>query len=169
MRLLAKSNLVKLGLVALTALGTAQAVYAADDDSAVNASPEQQAAKMIENRQALFKVINYNSDLYYSMLKNKIPFDAPTVAKAAGRIEVLAAMIPDMFATDTRKVTGTKTRAREGIWTNAADYKAKSDELVKAAQQLGAAAKSGDKAATYKVARVLGNACSGCHDNYRDK
>lgn len=169
MRSLAKSHLVKLGLVALGALGTAQAVYAQEDSAAAPPTPEQALQKSIETRQAVFKLIGWNSDQYYAMVKNKAPFDAATVAKIAARIEMLAPMIPEAFATDTRKATGVKTKAREGIWTNAADFKAKSDALVTAAQQLSAAAKTGEKGAIMKVAPVLGKACSGCHDNYRDK
>ncbi len=89
------------------------------------------------------------------MMKNKAPFDANVVQKAAGRIETLAPMIPDTFVADTRKA-GVKTRAREGIWTNMTDYKAKSDELARAAAALTAAAKTGDKGATMKAAGAVG-------------
>jgi hypothetical protein len=104
------------------------------------------------------------------------PFPIPLMRKkagwefdtAAGRIEMLAPMIPEAFATDTRKGSA-KTQAREGIWTNAADFKAKSEDLARAAAALGAAAKTGDKGATMKAAGAVGKACSACHDNYKDK
>ncbi|MEJ1965077.1 MAG: cytochrome c [Gammaproteobacteria bacterium] len=81
------------------------------------------------------------------MLKNKVPFDAAAAQKTGDRLAELAVFIPDTFATDARKATSVKTKARDGIWTNMADFKAKSDDLVKAAQALSAAAKSGDKGA----------------------
>lgn len=125
--------------------------------------------KAVETRQAVFKVINYNSEQFFLMMKNKVPFDARVVQTATGRIGALAPMIPDTFAADTRKASGVKTRARDGIWTSTADFKAKSDELAKAAAALAAAARTGERGATMKAAGAVGKACSGCHDNYRDK
>jgi cytochrome c556 len=155
-----KVNLVKLGLIALSALATVPAVHAQE-------AAGDGAQKAVETRQAVFKVMSYNSDQFFLMMKNKAPFDANVVQKAAARIETLAPMIPDTFAADTRKA-GVKTKAREGIWTNMADFKAKSDELARAAAALTAAAKTGEKGATMKAAGAVGKACSGCHDNYRD-
>jgi cytochrome c556 len=166
MRSLVKPHLVRLTLVALGALVTVQATQAQDSGSAP-ASPEEALQKAVENRQALFKVINFNSEQVMGMLK-KVPFDGATVQKVGGRIEALAPMIPEAFATDTRKASNVKTRAREGIWTNMADFKAKADDLTKAAQALSAAGKGGDKAEMRKAIVGVGKACSGCHDNYRD-
>lgn len=155
--------MTKYGVLVLGAFLTTQAVHAQDAGSA---DPQ----KAVETRQAVFKVINYNSEQFFQMMKNKVPFDASVVQRAAGRIEMLAPMIPEAFATDTRKAGGSaKTQAREGIWTNAADFKAKSDDLARAAAALGAAAKTGDKGATMKAAGAVGKACSACHDNYKDK
>jgi cytochrome c556 len=166
MRSLVKSRLVKLGLVALGALATAQAVNAQD----APATPEDAMAKAVADRQAVFKLIAFNSDQVMAMLKKKAPFDAAKAAMVGSRLEVLAPMIPETFAAaDTRKASNVKTKAREGIWSNAADFKAKADELAKASSGLTAAAKSGDQGATMKAAIAVGKACSGCHDNYRDK
>jgi len=161
MRSFVKSTVVKLGLVALGTLAAIPAVQAEDASG-------DGALKAVETRQAVFRVMNYNSDLFFLMMKNKAPFDANVVQKAAGRIETLAPMIPDTFAADTRKAGNVKTKARDGIWTNMADFKAKSDELARTAAALTAAAKSGDKGATMKAAGAVGKACSACHDNYRD-
>jgi cytochrome c556 len=163
MRFIVKHNLVKLGLVALGALATVPAVHAQ------GAAGGEEMQKAIDTRQAVFKVINYNSEQFFLMMKNKAPFDPAVVQTAAARIETLAPMIPDTFATDTRKATSVKTRARAGNWTNMADFKAKSDDLAKAAAELMAAARTGQKGATMKAAGAVGKACSGCHDNYRDK
>jgi cytochrome c556 len=102
------------------------------------------------------------------MMKKKVPFDAAAVQKTGERVAALAPMIPDAFATDTHKATNVKTKAREGIWTNAADFKAKSEDLAKAALALAAAARTGDQGATMKAAFGVGKACSACHDNYKD-
>ncbi|MEJ0039761.1 MAG: cytochrome c [Gammaproteobacteria bacterium] len=165
MRSFVKPHLVKLGLIAFTALATAQAVHAQDAPP----SPEEALQKAVDTRQALFKVIDFNWQPVAQMMRKKAPFDAAAVQKTAARVEALAPMIPDVFAVDTRKATNVKTRAREGIWSNAADFKVRADDLAKAMQALGAAAKTGDQAATMKAAQGVGKACSGCHDNYKDK
>jgi cytochrome c556 len=103
------------------------------------------------------------------MLKNKVPFDAAAAGESGGHIEELGGMLPDLFVFDTRKATNVKTKAQDGIWTNAADFKAKADDLVKAATALVEASKSGDKGATLKAAGAVGKACGACHDNYRNK
>jgi cytochrome c556 len=163
MRSLAKTKLVKLGVLTLGALAAIQTVHAQEAGSG------DPMLKAVETRQAVFKVINFNSEQFFLMMKNKAPFDAGVVQRAAGRIEMLAPMIPEVFATDTRKAASAKTQAREGIWTSAADFKAKSDDLARAAAALGAAARTGDKGATMKAAGAVGKACSACHDNYKDK
>jgi cytochrome c556 len=104
------ADMVKLGVLALGALLTAQAVHAQD------AGGNEPLQKAVETRQAVFKVINYNSEQFFLMMKNKAPFDASVVQRAAGHIEMLAPMIPEAFSTDTRKGSA-KTQAREGIWT----------------------------------------------------
>jgi cytochrome c556 len=103
------------------------------------------------------------------MLKNKVPFDATVAAKNGAHIAQLGGMIPDLFVFDTRKVTTLKTKAQDGIWTNQADFAAKADDLVKAANALVDAAKTGDKGTTLKAAGAVGKACGACHDNYRNK
>ena len=78
-------------------------------------------------------------------------------------------MIPEMFTLDTRAFTATKTAALPGIWNSQADFKGKADALVKAANDLNAWAKTGDKATFTAVAGAVGKACGSCHDNYRQK
>jgi cytochrome c556 len=165
MRSLFKPHLVKLGLVALATVVTAQAVHAAED---APVTPEQALQKAVETRQAVFKLIDFNWQPVAAMMRKKAPFDAAQVTKTGERVAALAPMIPDVFATDTRKATNVKTRAREGIWGSMADFKAKSDDLVKAANALAAAGKSGDQKEWLKAAAGVGKACSGCHDNFKD-
>ncbi len=133
-------------------------------------TPEQQAHNAVLTRQGVFKLIAFYFGPVGGMMANRVPFDAATVQKNAPKIEALAGMIPDVFANDTRKFhANEKTGALDGVWNSQADFKAKADDLVKAANALGAAAKGGDQKATLDAARAVGKACSGCHDNYRQK
>jgi cytochrome c556 len=49
------------------------------------------------------------------------------------------------------------------------DFDSKANDLVKAAADLEAAAKSGDEAATKKAAGAVGKTCGACHDQFRNK
>jgi cytochrome c556 len=160
MKLFAKSS-----LIALCALAPVAAVTAQDAAQ----TPEQQAEQAVLTRQGLLKVMGMYMGPLAAMLKNKMPFDAATAAKSATHIAELGGMIPDVFAADVRGKTSAKTKAQDGVWTNQADFKAKADDLVKAAQALQEAAKGGEKGATLKAAGAVGKACGACHDNYRNK
>jgi cytochrome c556 len=160
------NRFAKSSLIALCALAPVSAVLAQD---AGPPTPEQQAQQAIETRQGVLKVMGFYMAPLGGMLKNKVPFDAAVATKSATHIAQLGAMIPDVFVFDTRKATGVKTKAQDGIWTNTADFNSKADDLVKAATALTDAAKSGDKGATLKAAGAVGKACGACHDNYRNK
>jgi cytochrome c556 len=163
MRPIARAG-IKLGALAVLALAPISLTLAQD----APASPEEQAQQAVDLRQSVFRLIGWNFGPVGAMLKNKMPFDAAVVAKSAGRIEMLAPMIPEVFQTDTRKFQ-LKTRAREGIWTNKSEFQGKADDLAKAAAALTTAAKSGDKKATMQAAAAVGKACGACHDNFREK
>ncbi len=165
MRSIVKSRSVKLGLATFCALASVSSAFAQD----APASPEEQAQQAVDLRQSLFRLIGYSFGPVGGMLKNKIPYDAAVVQKSASRLEQLAPMIPEVFQTDTRKVTTLKTKAREGIWTNKSDFTAKADDLAKAVDGLSTAAKSGDKKQFTQAAAAVGKACGACHDNFREK
>jgi cytochrome c556 len=161
MRTLFRSHLAQLGVATLCALASLSAAHAQD------ASAEQKA---VEIRQSIFKLMEWNfAPTIGEMLKNKMKYDAAVVQKTAARLEVLAPMISEAFAVDTHEAAGLKTRARPGIWTNMADFKAKNDGLVKAVAGLSAAAKGSDEKAFRQAAIAVGKACGACHDDYRDK
>jgi cytochrome c556 len=132
-------------------------------------NPEAQAKAAIETRQGLFKVISNQMGPIGGMLRNQREFDAALVAKNATRIATLADMIAELHTADTRQFKTIKTAALDGIWASQADFKAKADGLVKAANDTATAAKTGDKANTMKAAAEIGKACGACHDNFRAK
>jgi len=157
----------------LTTLGLAAALTAASfvtiAAEPAPPSPEQVANNAIATRQGVFKLISYNFGPVGGMMRNRQPFDAALVARNAGRIEVLAGMIPELFQNDTRKAGTAKTAALDAVWTGQADFKAKADDLVKASAALAAAAKGGDQKATMDAAAAVGKTCGNCHDTYRAK
>jgi cytochrome c556 len=130
-------------------------------------TPEQKAQAAVLTRQGLFKVQGFVFGPVGGMLRGG-KFDAAVAEKAAQRLQVTGGLIPELFAQDTHTFT-IPTKAREGIWTNKSDFDAKANDLVKAATDLEAAAKTGDEAATKKAAAGVGKACGACHDQFRDK
>lgn len=159
-------RLMSLGLAAALSVASFATIAA---EEAAPPSPEQVANSAILTRQGDFKLIAYNFGPIGGMLRNRVPFDAAVVAKNSARIEVLAGMIPELFQNDTRKAGTAKTAALDGVWTGAADFKGKADDLQKAAAALTAAAKGGDQKATLAAAGAVGKACGSCHDSYRAK
>jgi cytochrome c556 len=156
----------KSSLIALCALTPVSAILAQD---AGPPTPQQQMEHAILTRQGLLKVMGFYMAPLGGMLKNKVQFDATIATQSATHIAQLGGMTADVFQFDTRKNTAVKTRAQDGIWTNQADFASKADDLVKAANALVDAAKSGDKGTTLKAAAAVGKACGACHDNYRNK
>jgi cytochrome c556 len=116
----------------------------------------------------VFKLIgNQNGPLGGMNRPNAPAPDLAVVARNAARIQMLADMIPELFATNVTPAATVKTRALPGIWTAQADFKAKADALSKAAGAVAAAAKSGDAAATKTANAEISKACGACHDAYR--
>jgi cytochrome c556 len=158
------NGITRIGIVAVGSLVVASAAMA----QGAPMTPEQQQTAAILTRQGLFKVQGFVFGPVGGMLRGG-KFDAAVAQKAAERLQVTGGLIPELFAKDTHAFTGTPTKAREGIWTNKSDFDAKANDLVKAATDLEAAAKSGDEAATKKAAAGVGKACGACHDQFRDK
>lgn len=154
------NRLTRIGVAAALALTS----VAAFSQGAPN--PDKSA---IETRQGLFKLIANQNGPIGGMQRNTVPFDAAVVQRNAARIAVLAEIIPELYARDTRQFKDVKTGALDGIWNSQADFKTKADALQKAAATLAETAKGGDKAATLKAAAEVGKACGSCHDSYRAK
>jgi cytochrome c556 len=158
------NGITRIGVAALGSLVVASAAMA---QGAPPQTPEQQAATAVLTRQAVFKLNGFVFGPVGGMLRGA-PFDAKVAEKAGARLQVLGGLIPEVFMKDTHTFTLT-TKAREGIWTNKSDFDSKANDLVKAAADLEAAAKTGDEAATKKAAAAVGKTCGACHDQFRDK
>ena len=103
---------------------------------AQTATPAKSAAEaktVIEARQKVFEDMKKAYEPLTDMLKRKREFDAALVATNSAQIQVLAQKIPAHLAVDTHTFKDTETLARDNIWTNLADIKAKSDALIAAA------------------------------------
>jgi len=157
-------RLNRMGLVVAV---TAISAVAMAQTAVTPAKSAAEAKTAIEARQSLFKDVKKAFDPMTAMLKRQREFDAALIATNAEQIQALAQKMPAAFAVDTRQFKDTKHEAQDGIWTSQADFKLKADALAKAAENLAAVAKGGDKAATTKAIADTGKSCGACHDSYK--
>src|SRR5687767_3397010 len=66
-------------------------------------TPEEQAAAAVGTRQAVFKLLAYSNGVLGGMARGA-PYDAAAAVLATERVEMLANMIPALFASDTTAV-----------------------------------------------------------------
>ena len=158
-------RVVKLSLLAMCSCVAVSAAFAQPPAQ----SPEQQAQAAVDTRQGLQKVMGFEMAPLGAMMKDKQPYDAAVIAKATTNIASLGEMQPEVFGENTSKFS-LKTKAREAIWTNKADFDAKSGELVKAAKNAAMVAQSGGNKDALKAAlQGMAKTCGGCHKAYRDQ
>lgn len=86
------------------------------------------------------------------------------VSANADLIAANAKMIPALF--EANEVTG-DSKALPAIWTNYADFTAKSEALIAAAMAVKAAADGGGDVGA--AAKAMGGACGACHGPYKAK
>lgn len=142
------------------------AVFAVSTASAAPATSDKQARTAVKFRQSLLQLVRSNMGDLGAMAKGQKPFDAAVMEKNGMRLEQLALMLEDYFATDTRKYK-TDTSALDKIWEEPADYSAKINALIEASRNLQAVAKAGDESKFRKAIGGVGRTCKGCHDEYK--
>ena len=156
--------LTKFSVVAAVAAISAVAV----SQNAVRAAKDAAEAKsVIEARQALFEDIKKAHEPIAAMMKRQRELDPAVVAASATKLQELAGKIPAAFLVDTHTFTGIETKARENIWAGQAAFKDRADTFGKLAGAAAAAAKGGDKGATFKAMVDMSKSCGACHDDYK--
>jgi cytochrome c556 len=100
------------------------------------------------------------------MAQGKVPYDATTVARNAGYLEVLSKMPWDGFAASTKDV---KSAALPAVFTDTAKFKEAQDHLQSEIAKLVSVSKGGDEAAVKAQLAATGKACGGCHETFREK
>jgi cytochrome c556 len=154
----------RLGVMAAVAAISSAAI---SQNAGTPAKTEAEAQKAVEARQQVFKDMKKANDVLGAMLKNQREFDAALVAASAAQIQELQGKVPAAFVVDTRQFPDIKTAARENIWASLADFKTKSDDTAKAAANVVAVAKGGEKGPTFKAIGAMGKSCGACHDAYK--
>ena len=147
-----KKNLL-LGLLISVFLGSSL-VIAAD------------AEKAIKYRRGVFNVMGWNFGAMAAMIKGKIPFDANTFGRNAEIVAFMSQLPLEGFVEGSGEGD---TKARPEIWLNMEDFEAKMKKMQKEVGVLAEIAKKGNFDASKSQLKEVGEACKGCHDDYRNK
>ncbi|MBC7161382.1 c-type cytochrome [Immundisolibacter sp.] len=124
------------------------------------------AERAVGYRQAVFHVIAGNFGPMAGMVKGEIPFDAKAFALRAERVAFLSTLPLEGFIPDSR--VG-KTEAKQEIWDNMDDFKAKMETFQTEAAKLAEAAKTASAVDALKPQfGKVGQACKDCHDKYKE-
>jgi cytochrome c556 len=121
---------------------------------------EQRPAGMVMMAKYMYSIV--------PMAMGRVPYDAATVTRNVGYLEVLSKMPWDGFTPATADVKNTK--ALPAIYADPAKFKAAQDNFQAELAKLIAATKGGNEAAI-KTAIVDANTkgCNGCHNDFRAK
>ncbi|WP_051362216.1 c-type cytochrome [Solimonas soli] len=93
----------------------------------------------------------------------------PELAAAAKKINELAPQTKTWFPAGSGPETGRKTGAKAEIWAQPEVFAEKRDAFIAAAARLAQLADANDAAGFATQAGELGQACKGCHDQFREK
>lgn len=151
MKLVVRSALFA-GVLAVAALPSA---FAAD-------KPEE----AVKYREALMDVIGGHTKSFFAVLGGKVSqpqdlaYHADALAEAAKRVK-------GAFAQNTAG-SGAKTDAKDGIWAAGSEFTKLAGDFETAAANLSKAVAAQDQAAIGAAAKVVGGACKGCHDKFKE-
>lgn len=115
-------------------------------------------------RQGVMRTVGGHMSSLSSILRGQVHLD--NLGFHAKGMADLAKIVPNVFPEGSGV---SKSEALPEIWENPDDFKAAVDKFVKAANGISAAANDGDKAGIGPAMKALGQACKGCHDNFREE
>ena len=90
--------------------------------------------------------------------------DLSGIAAQAQSLNSFSKQVPALFPAGSDKG---ETKAKPAVWTNFADFTAKSQAFETETAKLVQAVATGDKATIQKQFGAVGGTCKGCHDSYR--
>ena len=123
------------------------------------------AANVIKYRKQVMVANAAHITNIFSVLKGETSYGGHIAANAQA-ISNSAAMILDSFPQGSGSGD---TAALPSIWQDWAKFEGTANALKTAADELAAAAGSGDMAAVGAAAGGVGKACGGCHEPFRKK
>ena len=118
----------------------------------------------IKYRKAAFTVMATHFGRVGAMANGRIPFDAKAVAENAEIATMMSKLPYAAFGEGTDKGD---TKAKPEIWTEGDKFRAAAAKMQEEMVKLNAAAKTGNQDTIKAAFGPVGQACKGCHDNFR--
>jgi cytochrome c556 len=119
-----------------------------------------------EYRQGALHVLGNHFGRIGAMVTGKAPFDAKAVQINA---DIASTMIKLPWAAFIDGSDKGETAAKPEIWSQADKFKAAALKAMDKVAELDAAAKTGDQEKIKAAFGAAGQACKGCHDDFRKK
>ena len=113
-------------------------------------------------RHGAYEAIGGHMTAIVQILRNR--YRPADLAYHANAMAGLANIVPELFPEGSG---GPKTEALDAIWEQPEAFDQRMQDFVKAADGMAAAAATGDMAKAGGALKTLGQACKGCHDNFR--
>jgi cytochrome c556 len=127
---------------------------------------QEKPESLVKQRQAKMTLQWKYLKPLYLMSRDRMPYDAKTVAQNVSYLAVLDEMAWDGFDPSTKDL---KTHALPAIWSEPAKFKAAQEHLEKAVAQLVKVSKGGNEAAVKSAIGDVNDACNACHKDFREK
>ena len=118
----------------------------------------------IKYRKAAFTVMATHFGRVGAMANGRIPFDAKAVAENAEIATMMSKLPYAAFGEGTDKGD---TKAKPEIWSEGDKFRAAAAKMQEEMVKLNAAAKTGNQDTIKAAFGPVGQACKGCHDNFR--
>ena len=131
-------------------------------------TPEEQAIGAVATRQAVMRLLSFNTGPINGMARGQVEFDAALAERNALRVAFLAPMIAETFAAMDTRPYAVETGALPVIWDDTEEFAQKVDALVQGANEFAEIAARGDQNEIMGAVSAFGSNCGSCHDSYRD-
>ena len=125
------------------------------------------APPSVEARHGLMENFSFSLATLGTMAKGEMPYDAELAQTAADRLVVLSTVPQTGYWVEgTSSEERDESRALPVIWKDMEGFLAGFDDLHEAASSMAEVAGDGREAVARNM-RALGEACGGCHEDYR--
>lgn len=149
--------------LAISALAAAAIVGSGAFFQGVAQTPED----LVETRQDAMETLGDSAKTIAKFIQGEAG-TVEDVQAAAATMAELAPHLPELFPEGTGQGVG-DSDALPAIWENPDDFAARIEAAQAAIADLQPAAESDDPQTIRAAFAVVGQACSGCHDNFRAK
>jgi cytochrome c556 len=130
------------------------------------AAAHEGATGIVAQRMEAMKQMGQHMKALGHLLAGKTPFDPEAASRLTQTLHEHCGHVMHMFPPGS---DGHHSEATPAVWTNRAEFDARMRRFDAAIEELMAAAASGDKAQLAAEFKAVGQECSGCHDNFRQK